>query len=476
MSRINGPAAELSKLLGTIAGANPAARIGGAGAPAQSVGSPPQRGSDSVSSSERRGQSLSVRRLDHAQFAKRAAALDELGEVLESLDAAIKSASSEARAADGASSDVQATLDTIAQTIARAEGLARQAGLPEFEFGGAGAGVQASVIDVPPFLSGGPAIGTPGVDLTFTGPQVRNLNTSARLQPGQVFNADLFVVNSAQQAGFVLSFGGNNLNLGGPGSFDGAFREFRVEVTGALGTREFSFSSGTSLQSVVNSINGFSGITGVQASLSGSSRVRLSSPDYGSDNFVSVRVLDAGGAQGGGIYRLRERNARQADPAQVTAFAAATGVLTDAGQDVQLGNLPPGSTYTADGTRVRGRLLGPSGAAVKFDFDLLAGTPSGVSADRLGFFRAFTLRARAASPAEGPIETPAPADPSGDVFREARESLGALREARRRAFDDLRQQFSLLPGSLSGAAAEDAGEARLLAEQARRSRLGGGSI
>ncbi len=472
MSRINGPAAELSKLLGTIAGANPAARIG---APApRPIDIPQQRGSDSVTPSARLGQSLSVRRLDHAQFAKRAATLDELGEVLESLDAAIKSASSEARAAGGASSDVQSALDSITQTIARAEGLAHRAGLPEFEFGGRRA--LAGTVDPPPQISSGPGLDTPGVDVTFTGPQVRNLRTSARLQPGQVFNADLFVVNSAQQAGFVLSFGGNNLNLGGSGAADGATSIFEIHIGGSIGIQEYAFTSGTTLQSVVAAINTFRYSTGVTASLSGSSAVRLTSDSYGEDEFVSVRVNSAGGVQGGGIFGLRQNDARRADPSLVTSFPAAANTITDFGQNVALGNLPPGSTYTADGTRVRGRLLGPSGAAVKFDFDLLAGTPSGVSADRLGFFRAFTLRARAAAPAEGPIETPAPADPSGDVFREARESLESLRDARRRAFDDLRQQFSLLPGSLSGAAANDAGEARLLAEQVRRSRLGGGSI
>ncbi len=148
----------------------------------------------------------------------------------------------------------------------------------------------------------------------------------------QALNA--LVTKSAQQAGLYANFGGTSINLS---SVAGA--EFKIEVRGTKGARELTFTSGTALSNVVKSINTFSDVTGVTATLStNTSGIRLTSNSFGENEIVSVKVL-AGGAtlSGTGVYQLSttDTDVAQAAAAGTWASSAASGGIRDTGQDVE---------------------------------------------------------------------------------------------------------------------------------------------
>ncbi len=140
---------------------------------------------------------------------------------------------------------------------------------------------------------------------------------------------DVVVTQSAQIAGFFLSFGGNNLDLGV------ATDQFVIEIDGVEGTQELSFASGTTLPSVVAAINSFSNETGVVAVASGTG-FRLHSNDHGSDEFVSVKIVDDGGMTGTGIglYSLIHDDWRRADASSRLEFNTLDTPTIDYGQDI----------------------------------------------------------------------------------------------------------------------------------------------
>ncbi len=79
------------------------------------------------------------------------------------------------------------------------------------------------------------------------------------------------------------------------------------KLSGLSGSEVFSFSSGTTLSNVVNSINLLSDSTGVSASISGGG-LSLNSVEYGSNAFVDVDVRSegAGGLFGTGLSATRD--------------------------------------------------------------------------------------------------------------------------------------------------------------------------
>ncbi len=153
----------------------------------------------------------------------------------------------------------------------------------------------------------------------------------AKLAFGQNLAVQAVVTTSAQKGGLFLSTGGD-INLGGGGN--GAFT---IEVSGALGSRELSFASSTSVSSIVAAINTFSDVTGVKATASGTTGLRLDSGEYGKSEFVNVRVVNAGGITGTGIG-IFALNSTDFSTASTTGFSftssnANTGVR-DNGQDI----------------------------------------------------------------------------------------------------------------------------------------------
>jgi len=202
----------------------------------------------------------------------------------------------------------------------------------------------------------------------------------AKLGFGGSLDVDVVVTNSAQAGGFFLSFGGANLDLGA--STD----RFVFEVAGSIGSRELSFASGASLDSIATAVNTFTEVTGVKASVSGTG-VRLDSSEFGSEEFVSVKVANDGAIApaNAGIYNFAAQNTNVASAATVQAFSAASNEIIDRGQDVEA--VINGILATGDGAK----------ASINTDFlsvdiDLSSGAAGGTAnAQTLGALDAFTI-------------------------------------------------------------------------------------
>ncbi len=165
---------------------------------------------------------------------------------------------------------------------------------------------------------------------------------------------DVTVTQSAQQGGLFLSLGGTSLNLTTGSSFT-------IEVAGAKGSREFTFTSGTSLSKMKDVINNFSDVTGVVATLSsGATRIGLASSSWGSSEFASVRVINSAGinstANGDtgsptrGIYTREAADFDTAD-SMASSFATSANAVRDYGQDI--GGTINGLTITGKGKTAR---------------------------------------------------------------------------------------------------------------------------
>jgi len=93
------------------------------------------------------------------------------------------------------------------------------------------------------------------------------------------------VTASAQQGGLLLSIGAATLDLNNTGG------SFTIEIAGSLGNRELQFASGDTVASIASAINGVSDVTGVTASSAGNT-VAIASSEFGSNEFVSIDVID----------------------------------------------------------------------------------------------------------------------------------------------------------------------------------------
>lgn len=170
--------------------------------------------------------------------------------------------------------------------------------------------------------------------------EVSNVRVNAaKLDFGQTLDVEVTVTASAQVGGFFLEFGQDNLDLGGAGDTNGADRQFTIEIAGTEGSRELSFSSGTTVAQVAATINTFSDVTGVEATLSGTDDLRLTSVNRGSDEFVSLSVVDDGGIAGAtGATRLDDSSELTAGTdfsANAFNSTALSNGITDSGQDVE---------------------------------------------------------------------------------------------------------------------------------------------
>jgi len=180
-------------------------------------------------------------------------------------------------------------------------------------------------------LNGGFDFTTTGVSANITDFEING----AKFEDGTNLAVNVIITQSAQHGGLFLSAGGTNLNLSAAGN------SFSIEVAGSKGTRQFSFGSGTTLASVETSINAFKTATGVSAHASGNGLI-IKSDTFGLDQFVSVKVLDAGGINdtasgagiGAGIYTLSALNENGVVSTSGTTFVSSTGTIRDDGQDI----------------------------------------------------------------------------------------------------------------------------------------------
>lgn len=146
---------------------------------------------------------------------------------------------------------------------------------------------------------------------------------------GAYQNVNVLVTGSAQKGGAFLSFGANAITTT-TGS------QFTIEVGGVSGTRQLTFSSGTTLANIANAINSFTSLTGTAATVSGTG-IRLSATSFGSANFASIKVINAAGVTSSGqqgVYALNTTNANAASTTRLSTFANLTNTLSESGKDL----------------------------------------------------------------------------------------------------------------------------------------------
>lgn len=194
-------------------------------------------------------------------------------------------------------------------------------------------------------------------------------------------DVDVIVTQSAQQGTLLLSFAAANL------SFDAGTSSLSLEITGSLGSRELSFTHGTSLTDTAQAINTFTEVTGVTATVSGTGIV-LESSDYGSREFVSVKsggdATFAASAATGGVYGVEGNDAGTADAAAQTLFAALDNPVRDDGQNID-GTIN-GVSATGDG-----RTLSINTDFLNVDLTLSTDASHTLNALELGSATAFTI-------------------------------------------------------------------------------------
>jgi len=194
---------------------------------------------------------------------------------------------------------------------------------------------------------------------------------AAKLGFNENQDVQVLVTQSAQNAGLFLSMDGNSLDLSASDA------RLVFEVAGAKGSRQFTFASGTATSSIASQINTFKEITGVSAAVSGDG-IRLDSSEFGSNEFVSVNVVDDGG-QTGGVALLSAGDTGTAVGAGFTNLSAVTNAVRDEGQDV--GAIINGINATADGKTAR----------INTDFLDVELTLNTSGAQNLGSIDAFTI-------------------------------------------------------------------------------------
>jgi flagellin len=250
--------------------------------------------------------------------------LNEVSGLLTQLQGLVTNTANSAGLSDDEKAANQLQIDSILQTIDRVSG--------------------ATAFQGKRLLNGTLDYQTSGVSSTVDSFKVNG----AKLSNGASLNVQALVTKSAQTGGLFLSTG-NTLNLGGTNG------QFSIEVAGAQGSRQFTFSSGTTVSSIATAINTFKSVTGVSARVSttgGLSGIKLSSTEYGSSQFVSVKTINAAGITGTGIgiYGLNSTDFN-ATTGAATTFANATNGVRDAGQD--LGATINGIVATATGRTAR---------------------------------------------------------------------------------------------------------------------------
>jgi flagellin len=166
---------------------------------------------------------------------------------------------------------------------------------------------------------------------------VADYRVNAAKFSGSSLNVDILVTTSAQQGGLFLSMGGSAININTGSSLV-------LEIAGSGGSRELSFSSGTSLTKIRDAINSFTDVTGVEAVVSGTG-IRLQSRYFGSSEFVSVKVINAAGINSTsngdgttpvrGVYNRLSTNFNANNTTINSTFASASNAIIDYGQNVK---------------------------------------------------------------------------------------------------------------------------------------------
>ncbi len=208
---------------------------------------------------------------------------------------------------------------------------------------------------------------------------VTDINVRGAKFDGASQSVEAIVTQSAQQAGLVLSFGGTSIDLNGSGDF------FTIEVSGEKGSRELQFASGTDVADIASAINAVSDVTGVTATDS-TNVIEIESSEFGSNEFVSVTVIDSADIENGGGGNIASYGAATFGDTSTGLTVqgawdstAATNGIRDDGQDI---------AGTINGLQAvgRGKTL-----SVTSDFIDLEFTTSTSASQTLGGLSAFSI-------------------------------------------------------------------------------------
>jgi len=204
----------------------------------------------------------------------------------------------------------------------------------------------------------------------------------AKLELGQTLDVNVLVTQSAQQGALYLSTGAT-LNFGGNPS-----NTFVIEIGGAKGSRELSFSSSTAIADIIAAINSFTDVTGVSAATQGTG-IALDSTELGTDEFVSVKIINDGGIVGAGlgIFNKAASDVNTVSAATQVAFTAtaAQNGITDKGQDV-------GATINGIVATTKGARAGITTDFLSVEVELGTGAASTANSQTLGGLTALTIK------------------------------------------------------------------------------------
>ncbi len=230
--------------------------------------------------------------------------MGQVGSLLRDLDGLVVAAANTAGMSKGERQALQLQANSILQTIDRLGGNTAFAGNKQ--------------------LDGGMAF-----VLSEVSSQVADVRvTGASLAGGESVQVDVAVTQAAEQGQAALDFNGAQVDLGGSGG------SFVFSVEGEMGEVEITVASGATLEDVAAAVNANVSETGVEASVE-DGRVVVGGDAYGSESFVSVEIVDDGGASGGstGVYTFVEGDPSQIDLASQVAFAV-NALVRDDGRDV----------------------------------------------------------------------------------------------------------------------------------------------
>jgi flagellin len=232
--------------------------------------------------------------------------LQEVSTLLTELQGLLTASASEAGLSAEEKAANQLQVDSILQTIDRVAGATNFQGIK--------------------LLNGNFDFTTSGINAA----NVTDYRVNAAKFSGDSLNVNVAVTRSAQQAGMFLSLGGTALDL------SSATAQFVLEIGGSKGSREFSFSSGTTIAAMRDAINQFSDVTGITATTSGNG-IRIVSDEFGDNEFVSVKSSNSGGlaTASSGIYNLSSTDFGRARTASNVEFSAASNPVRDNGQDIR---------------------------------------------------------------------------------------------------------------------------------------------
>jgi flagellin len=186
---------------------------------------------------------------------------------------------------------------------------------------------------------------------------------AAKLNAGATMAVTANVTTSAQRGAMQIDFNAAGITTTGGNLFT-------IEVAGASGSREFSFSSGTTMAQAVTAINSFKDVIGVSAAAVSTSGLDIRSTEFGSDNFVSVKVIAAAGVAGATL----DVGGATTAYTYTAGTAVATGAtVRDVGQDI-------GGTINGVLGTGKGRVLRVSSDFLDTEVNLTAATAGAAGA------------------------------------------------------------------------------------------------